>query len=226
MTGVAQGGRGRRLLGIVIIVVPWLLRDQIAVGLETASTASQQIQVALGEEEARQQQERDQRATLRRLIALEHKVDNVSAPVEKDATFDSEIDSAGAELKQSVASFTARVKALGIDDDEAAKVHHAGDSATAAAVLMIRDYGKSETTVEQDDALVARFDSAGSAFFKEIQALSAQATLDAGHYSTWATVSRFGAWIMTAIGAVMLGGWKALMRDVAGEGVTKADGEA
>ncbi len=225
MAGIAPGGRGRRLLGIAIIVVPWLLRDQIAVGLESASTASQQIQVALDDEEARQQQERDQRATLSRLVKLEHQVNNVATPVDKDAAFEAEIDSAGTELKERVAGFTAHLKALGIDDTESAKVHQAGDSATAAANLLVAEYGNPETTVEQDSVVLAHFDSAGEHFFKELKALSAQATLDAEQYSTWATLSRFGAWIMTAIGVVMLGGWKALMRDVVGEGATKADDE-
>ncbi len=223
MAGMAQGGRGRRLLGIAIIVVPWLLRDTIAVGLESASTASQAIKVALDDEEARQIQEREERRTLSRLVMLEHKVDKVEITLEDDPTFDKEVLSEGEDLKKSVAGFIKHVKDLEIDGDESAKVREAGESATAAAG-QLKEYANSETPDAQKDSILAHFDSAGQHFFNEIKALSAKETEDAETYSTLATLSRIGAWILTAIGAVMLGGWKALMRDFVEEKVTeKAD---
>ena len=214
-----QGSSARRMLALAIVGLPWFLRDQLASGLEKRSVAAQQVQAALDNETQRQQQERDQREASERLVKIEHLLEKSPVTVEKDPVFDKEIDAEGRELLSSVTNFEARLRRLAIDESFTAPLERAADSAKAAATELVRSYGDSSATPEQDDALLAHFDTAAVHFQHELQELSTRSEVSAKEYSRWADYSRFGAWLMTALGALMLGDWTKLLggRDDASE---------
>ncbi|MBI2795392.1 MAG: hypothetical protein HYX65_01675 [Gemmatimonadetes bacterium] len=205
-------GRRRRMLTLAIVGIPWFLRDQLASALEGRSAAAQQVQAALDTESQRQLQERDQREASERLVRIEHLLEKDPGSVEKDPGFDKEIDAAGRQLTASVEQFEARLKTLALDDDDVAPVVAAADSAKAVAAELMKSYGEASTTPQQDDALLARFDSASAHFEEQLQELSTRSVADAAAYSRWAGYSRFGAWLMTGLGVLMMGGgWSRLL---------------
>ena len=213
----------RRLIALAVIGIPWFMRDQLASSFESHSATSQQIQVALANEEARQLQEQDQREAYERLIKIERLLTHSTVPDDKDPGFEKAIAEEGRELGESVANFQARLGSLNLDEAEVAGFHLAADSATAAAKALVTDYGSENTTVAQDSLILARFDSAASHFNEELKVLSVQSVNASAGYSRLATWSRFVAWLMTAIGALMMGDFTKLLAGPRADGLVEGE---
>jgi hypothetical protein len=219
----SRPGRIWRLLSMAVIAVPWFMRDQLATTLDHHTQTAQQVMDALRNERQRQARDHEQRDTSQRLQRIEIDVLRLA----KSST-DQEADEAMAQARvqelhdeaEALSSAAGELKALLAEVSLGADQRQRTEGAAAAALTSAErltsgvQVGTDEKTVK---VLLAPFDQASDKLEKAYEDLHNAADAQRAASARWANASRFLAWLLTGLGAWMIGGWRRVL-DPAGQG--------
>lgn len=218
-----KGGRGRKLLPLALIVLPWFLKDHLAAVLEEQSREAQQVLIEEGNQEQREQQSRDIRELNHKLveIGLNQKVGSLTPKALQEEEAEAMAGIIQAEGQALVRGGKTLLKLLPKVDMEEELRKGLVESAQAA-----QEVGKAMVAFDPkaaggSDALGNLWIATEARLTKAYVDLADLAEKDREASSTAATLARFLAWIFTAVGAAMIGGWKQLI----GGGRAEEDGD-
>ena len=213
-----QGKRARvrRLLGLLLIAIPWFLRDQIAATFEKES---QELNSVLVEHDSQQQSEeqaryqRDLATTLASIdLRLEQQQSNSNAVQQKaEEMWKDSLGKEGAELQKSAENLEGLLDNVKMSDADANAVRSTVQNAKNVAQQLQHPDSEEEDLFEE-------WDKAETALSDQYDKVLTQAEKDRDSSSEQAGTFRFIAWIFTAIGAAIVGDWWKLVRDFTGGG--------
>jgi hypothetical protein len=213
-----KAGRGRQLLTLALFAVPWFFRDQFATSLDEHTRNVQEALVEKANHEERQQQDADQREVRDMLsrIELNHKSadhnvteDQIAADAVEYWSKTAHED--GDALMKDVEVFDKLRGRISMDAQADQEMDHVSQEARMAAHNLSAFTYSKDSTPEDDKAteqLYKQFIKADDQLVDAWDKVTIAAEEDQRSSGIKANVSRFIAWICTAIGALMVGGWK------------------
>lgn len=238
MSTLRNGGRGRLLLTVLVIAVPWLFRDELAVRLDDRTRAAAEVQTALVEEEQRAAASAEKRETSERLQRIEIMVSQLakeSTKADADAAKNDlftqavqdeadELLTSATTLEEHLANLTVSPKPSKLLDEEERKELDAWLGIDSSAgltqvhltklVKKVKDTALAVANADEDEASPAEYEDwpvAATALRAGYAAVSEAARESEESLSMWAGVARLLAWVFTAIGALMIGDWSKLL---------------
>jgi len=218
-----KGGRGRKLLPLALIVLPWFFKDHLATVLEEQSREAQQVLIEEGNQEQREQQGRDIRELNHKLveIGLNQKAGALTPLAMQEAEAEAMAGIIQAEGKALVRGGKTLLKLLpkvDMEDELRKGLEESAKAAQEVGTAMLAFNPKAE---KGNEALSDLWIATEARLTKAYEDLADLAEKDREASSTAATIARFLAWIFTAVGAAMIGDWKQLL----GGGGGKEEGD-
>ncbi|GLH72938.1 hypothetical protein GETHLI_14400 [Geothrix limicola] len=209
-------GRGRQVLTLAMIALPWFLRDQLATSLDENSRELQQVMVEAHNQEQREQQGDDLRELNRQLARIELRqkqssgeLDEQQVEEETAQLLSSTFASEGVALGHRVSSFEALLPRITMAESTRKDLADKGRAAGAVAKTLETFDAKAHH--EHMDQLVAQWDQAESTLREAFDRLLTEAERERDSSARWATWSRFAAWAFTALAALSVGDWRKLL---------------
>lgn len=225
MPFLKRGSRAWQLLALAVIAVPWFLRDHLATTLETQLQETQEILHGLDNERERQLAEHEQRDTLQRMERMEillrkiaYKSSEEESATEQLEAYQQAVRAEGQSMQAAVETFQGLLSAAAPTQETKAKGDGAAAAAAGAAQKLSEQFGKG--TEDEDQTLLDAFDGAARQLDDAFEALYKEADARAAHTEEQATLARFVAWVLTGLGALMMGGGAGLFGKPEGDTAT------
>lgn len=236
----SPGISARQILTVVIIAVPWLMRDEIASRLDAKTDAAQQVQDALYHEETRATQAAEQRDNRARLMRIESLLKARGSGAEAAQAAEEEADAAsvhaeGEDLQHSVWTFQQLLESTPVapglkeehpNDDRKAVAAWIGETPVQGQRFTSEQLAKIVAKVTPIADAVARGDdkaweviqsdewtTASTALALAYADLDAAAEHVKAQYQGWADIARWIAWVFTGLGTLMFTMGGAARRD-------------
>ena len=212
MTTSTRSGKGRKLLALALVAIPWFLKDHLATALEERSREAQQVLIEENNQGLREEQGLEQRQMMDRLVRIEIRQMQSTGEL-------SEVQVAGAVADDLSRRFNAEGKAL---HHSLQKFHEllpkiAMDGVTnktletkvhqVEAVAQDLEKFQPEAAHKDNQALLDKWGHAEVALGDAYEQLSNEAERDRDLSAKLAFWSRIAAWSLTAIAAFMMGDW-------------------
>jgi hypothetical protein len=219
-----QGMKWRQVIAVLMIAVPWFLRDELAAGMEKKAADAQQVLTEENEQQQQQQQIGNQRDLFDRigqiqaqLGVVEAKVDPTSSKEEiEDKTRQSDDALLGNFFRESATDLNdsaARFDELRQQVDLSADLDSQFSQVAAAAQTTAHELQGFDASAS-DESLDAQFDELTKAQSNLVDAyakLSDAAEQDRDRSTSHANIARGVAWAFTAAGTLLIGNWKKLL---------------
>jgi hypothetical protein len=211
-----RGGRLRKLLTLVVVATPWILKDHLATALDEDAREAQQVLIEENNQEQAKEQGLGQREMIKRLARIETELlragrENRSAEItQKEAQ--EEMDNQIAEvhaMRESVRNFEELQAKVALTAADSAKVNAAMSEAEAAATAL-EQHARGTEGVDPG-AFPATWDSAEEHMHDAFQTLLDQAEKDRDSSARAAQWARVAAWSVTLLAAAMMGDWKKVL---------------
>lgn len=215
---LTRGGRAWHLLALAVVAVPWFLRDHLAVTLEAQTQAAQDVLHGLATERDRQAAEREQRDLRQRLERIElllQKVagesSNADHAAQRREAWQASVNEEADALRTAVEVFDGLVADAEPSEATRNTASEAAASARAAADQLVQQLrGASEAQAAE---LFDPFDSAAQQLEDAFEAVHKEAAERSESTAGQANLSRLLAWLLTGLGALMVGGGGLLTKD-------------
>lgn len=211
-------GKAWRFASLGLIALPWFLRDQLAANLDHDTQAAQQVMDALKHEQQRLLTEHDQRDTSQRLRRIEidvlrmaHAGSEQEANAAMAAAQVKAVHEEAEALKGAAAEFRGLLDTVGLEAEVRTKLEGSAQGAVAAADKLMQ--ATDEAALEP---LVPAFDQAAEHLGEAFEELHLVADRHRAGSAAWAERSRLAAWVLTAVGALMIGGWRKVLGEPEG----------
>ena len=219
-----QGIKWRQVIAVALIAVPWVLRDVLAANMEQQATDAQQVLTEKDAQEAQQQQISDQREMLDRIAEIQEQLKLVDAKLNVNAS-DDEIEAqaekadarsldkifaeAGSDLGDAANKLNELKQQVALNSDQDKELSGAATKAHEKAEGL-KSFDASVAGAEID-AQFEELSTVQNDLVKAYETLAAAAEKDRDRSTLYANIARGLAWVLTAIGTLMLGNWKKLV---------------
>ena len=210
------GGRLRKLLVLVVVATPWILKDQLATTLDENAREAEQVLIEENNQEQAKEQGQEQREMIQRLARIETEQmragrENRSTEVaQKEAREEMENQMAEVHaMRESVRNFEKLQPKVALTDADTAKVNAAMSEAEAAATAL-EQHARGTGAVDPG-TFSATWDAAEEHMHDAFQTLLDQAERDRDSSATAAQWARVAAWSVTLLAAAMMGDWKKIL---------------
>lgn len=207
------GARLRKLLVLVVVATPWILRDQLATALDENASEAQQVLIEENNQEQAKEQGLEQREMIKRLARIETELmragrENRSTEVaQKEAQEEMENQAAEvAAMRESVRNLENLQLKVALTAADRAKVNAAMSEAEAAATALEQHARGTEGA--DPGAFPETWDTAEEHMHDAYQTLLTQAEKDRDSSASAAQWARVAAWSVTLLAAVLIGDWK------------------
>jgi len=209
-----RGGKAWRFLSLAVIAIPWFLRDQLAVSLDRHTQTAQKVVEGLHTEKQRQLRDHEQRDNSQRLKRIEINVQRLAksstdqqADEAMTAATVKEFHDEAEALAAGAGEFKNLLSEVSLDPSRHQALAAAADAALATAASVAKDVqpGTDEKTLQ---ALLGQFDQAADKLEAAFETLHGAADQERADSARWADGSRFAAWVLTALGMLMIGDWR------------------
>jgi len=209
-------GRFWKLIPLLLIGVAWFFRDNTSVQLDEHAKVVQQVQAEQASHEALEQENADQRESLRLLAKVELNQRKTGGEItEEEADQEEEeqiVDSAyadGLALQRSAITFNNLLKQVNMEESVRSGLQKDADEAIQAG----DKYSKlsKDTTVDDFEGAYKAFDAADGKLSDDYNTLSGLADQDIQRSTGYASFCRYLAWICTLLGAAVTGDWKKVL---------------
>lgn len=214
MALIKRGGKTWRFMSLAIIAIPWFLRDQLAVSLDRHTHTAQQVMEGLHNEKQRQLRDHEQRDNSQRLKRIEIDVQRLAkssteqqANEAMTAAMVKEFHDEAEALATGAGEFKNLLKEVSLDANQHQSALAAADAALATAARVVKEV---QPGIEEAAMLplLEQFDQAADKLEKAFETLHHAADKERGDSAQWADGSRFAAWVLTALGLLMIGDWR------------------
>ncbi len=210
------GGRLRKLLALIVVATPWILKDQLATALDENAREAQQVLIEENNQEQAKEQGQEQREMIKRLARIETEQmragrENRSTEVaQKEAQEEMENQIAEVHaMRESVRNFEMLQSKVALTAADSAKVNAAMSEAEAAATAL-EQHARGTEGVDPG-TFPATWDTAEEHMHDAFQTLLDQAEKDRDSSANAAQWARVAAWSVTLLAAAMMGDWKKVL---------------